>query len=79
MHGMRDAPRILCSCGAVMHKAVSTPQFIWPADAYWGNENNGKGRYISGLGRKEDPASYATSLSNAQEKAKAKGLSYELT
>jgi hypothetical protein len=78
-HRMSEVPSVRCnSCGELCHKVPVLGQFIYPADATWHGENNGKGKYISGLGRRNDPDSYATSLSAAQEKAKRKGLSYEL-
>jgi putative FmdB family regulatory protein len=78
-HRMSEVPSIRCNaCGDLCHKMPVLGQFIYPADATWHGENNGKGKYISGLGRKNDPDSYATSLTAAKEKAKRKGLSYEL-
>ena len=78
-HKMSETPRVACNaCREPCYKSPVVGQFIYPADATWHGENNGKGKYISGLGRKNDPNSYATSLSAAQEKAKRKGLSYEL-
>jgi len=77
-HRMTDAPNVACRvCGGTCGKIPSLPQFIYPADASWHGENNGKGKYISGLGRKSDREAYCTSLSQAEEKAKRKGLSYE--
>jgi putative FmdB family regulatory protein len=77
-HRMADAPLIKCLlCGGSCHKAPVLGQFIFPADANWHGENNGKGKYISGLGRTSDRDAYCTSLSQAEEKAKRKGLSYE--
>lgn len=76
---MSESPKIICLlCGGTCHKVPVVSQFIYPADATWHAENNGKGKYISGLGKRNDPSSYAKSLTDAQEKAKAKGLSYEL-
>jgi hypothetical protein len=43
----------------------------------WHNENNGKGKWISGLGRENDPKAYCTSLGEAEEKAKRRGMTYE--
>jgi hypothetical protein len=77
-HRMSETPDIRCaSCGKRCHKIPVVPHFIYPADANWHGENNGKGKYISGLGRKSDREAYCTSLSQAEEKAKRKGLSYE--
>jgi hypothetical protein len=78
-HGMRETPKIQCDCGGLCHKIPVLGQFIYGADACWHSENDGKGRYISGLGKMNDPRSYARSLKDAEEKAKRKGLSYELT
>lgn len=76
---MSETPQIICLiCGGICKKVPVLGQFIYPADASWHAENNGKGKYISGLGKRSDPGSYAKSLTDAQEKAKSKGLSYEL-
>ena len=78
-HGMRESPVVRCECGNTCSKIPVLGQFIYAADAGWHRENNGKGKYISGLGKMSDPGAYARSLSDAEEKAKRRGLSYELT
>lgn len=49
-----------------------------PKDMFWENMNGGRGNYIGGLGRRNDPKAYCRSLSEATEKAKRMGKSYEL-
>lgn len=49
-----------------------------PKDQGWENLNDGKGMYISGLGRRTDDKAYCRSLNEATEKAKRLGKSYEI-
>jgi hypothetical protein len=76
---MRENPTVACQkCRHICHRVPQLPSTIIPADFMWHNENNGKGRHISGLGKPSDPKAYATSLRDAEDKAKKRNLSYEL-
>lgn len=49
-----------------------------PKDMFWENENRGRGRYIGGLGKRNDPKAYCRSLDEAKEKARRAGKSFEI-
>lgn len=78
IHSMRDTRTVSCAtCRTPMERVPQLTSVIFPADAYWGNENNGRGKWISGLGKKTDPKAYCRSLREAEDKAKARNLTYE--
>ena len=49
-----------------------------PKDSGWENLNDGKGMYMSGLGRRTDNNAYCRTLHEATEKAKRMNKSYEI-
>ena len=78
MHGMREEPQIRCPiCRHAMHRVPQLTSVSIPGDFNWHQENNGKGRWISGLGKESDPKAYCTSLRQAEEKAKSRDMTYE--
>lgn len=80
-HSMSEDPLITCAvCGKVgmVRKPSLSANFIPPCDSGWEGENKGRGRYIGGIGRRQDPQSYCRSRSEAIEKVKRQGKCYEL-
>ena len=77
-HGMREDPHIVCpECGTRMERIPQLSAVHFRGGFSWSNENNGKGRWICGLGKESDPKAYCTSLAQAEEKAKQRGMTYE--
>lgn len=58
-------------------KIITVPQTIAPVDSGWESLNNGKGKWIGGLGNHKDPSTYCRSMGEATEKAKRRGLNFE--
>ena len=78
IHSMRDNPEILCPmCGKRCERIPQLTSQIIPRDFNWHSKNGGKGQWISGLGKESDPKAYCTSVAQAEEKAKARGMTYE--
>lgn len=76
---MAETPRIKCpKCGGKCSRAIVDVAVRIPADWSWSGENKGRGRYIGGLGKRSDPDAYCTSVRQAEDRAKSKGLKYEL-
>lgn len=75
---MREDPRILCPiCRTKMHRVPQLTAVKFAGGFNWSDENNGRGKWICGLGKESDPKAYCTSLRQAEEKAKARGMTYE--
>jgi putative FmdB family regulatory protein len=81
IHSIHDPAVKKCpKCGsrAFARQVAMNVHFISAKDEGWQLENNGKGRYIGGLGKRDDPQAYCRSLNEAVEKAKKAGKSYEI-
>lgn len=80
-HSIHDPAVAKCpQCGSrKFHRLISLSVALQPAkDQGWENLNNGKGMWISGLGKKDDKNAYCRSLNEATEKAKKLGKQYEI-
>lgn len=81
VHSIHDEALKKCpECGSrKFQRQISlSVSFHGPKDAHWENLNNGRGMWISGLGKKEDPKAYCRSLNEATEKARRMGKEYEI-
>lgn len=77
-HGMREDPKVVCIiCGERMERVPQLTAVHFKGGFNWHSENKGKGKWICGLGRENDPRAYCTSLDDAKEKAKRRGMTYE--
>lgn len=79
IHGMREDPKIRCSCRKRMHRVPACTAIKGAPDSGWENENRGKGRYISQLQSNpgpagSDPNAFCRSQAEVITKAKALGL-----
>lgn len=80
-HSIHDEAWEKCpKCGkrGLTRNITLSVHFHPPKDSSWENLNDGKGMYISGLGRRTDDNAYCRSLHEATEKAKKLGKSYEI-
>lgn len=76
---MSEDPRIECAkCGAKCGRRVVSSFVHSAPDQSWEYENEGRGKWISGLGKRGDPKAYHRSLGSAVEAAKRNDKSYEL-
>lgn len=78
-HSMKDKPGPCPECGSkrVTKVILGAPAMSMP-DGMWEYENDGRGRYIGGLGKRDDPNAYFRSRREAVEAAKSRGKQYEL-
>jgi putative FmdB family regulatory protein len=78
-HGMNDKPDRCPACGSrKVAKIHCRPPAISMPDMHWEGLNHGRGQWISGLGRRDDPKAYFRSRREAVEAAKRAGKAYEL-
>lgn len=79
IYRMSETPEIACAkCGRATRRII-TGGYSHPApDQNWENENNGRGKWISGMGKRGDPKAYFRSLGAATDAAKRANKSYEL-
>lgn len=71
-------PVVRCPiCSKGMHRVPQAAGVHFKGGFSWDSDNNGKGKWISGLGKASDPKAYCKSLGEAEEKAKKRNLSYD--
>jgi hypothetical protein len=73
MHGMNEPHPTACPTCKGEIARVFNQRFIPPADMFWENENNGRGRFIGSIGGHKDPNSYCRSRLEAKEKLMKRG------
>lgn len=76
---MSETPKIACAkCGKPTLRIITCANSYASKDSSWETENQGRGKWISGLGKRGDPKAYHRSLNSAVEAAKRNNKSYEL-
>lgn len=78
-HGMTEKPDKCPHCGSrKLSRVITSAPGVSTPDMHWEDLNQGRGQWISGLGKRDDPKAYFRSRREAVEAAKSRGKQYEL-
>jgi hypothetical protein len=79
IYGMRETPEIRCEKCKCLTRRIITGGYSHSApDQNWELENGGRGKWISGMGKRGDPKAYFRSRGAAVEAVRRANKDYEL-